>query len=273
MEINEALNLLNLHQDSTVSELDEKYRKLVSTSHPDKGGTEEKMQRLNVAKDVVAAYLQSKTALVPINAIKDIVLAANKGLVEYETKKENTKRAFTRILDINTNKPKRMKRMAAMFGGISAAAIFLGKDLPEKYLAEVGGGSDVAAMLIFTSLSIGVYAAVIWWFLDNKVKRIEQDTEDLEASLNDNVYYVDLIHQIFGDDAVGSWNKSQFENSLDEWAYEKANRSTSLARLIHDVGKSEISKLLIVKGAENNLLEKETKTENKRLSEMYSLSI
>lgn len=262
-----------MSQDGNLDELDKKYRALAAKSHPDRGGSDEKMQRINVAKVIVSAYYQTKTALVPVDTIKEIVLATNKGLAVYEEKKENSKRAFSRVLDINTSKPKKMKRMAASFGGISAGAIFLGKDIPEKYFASFGGGSKMAGMMIFAAITIGIYAAGFWWILDNKVKRIEQDTEDLETSLNDKVYYVDLIHQMFGEKSDGTWEKLEFEESIKEWAVAKEHRHTSLARLIRDAGSAEITSLLIAKGAENDMLKKETKTENKRIRETFSLNI
>ena len=79
-----------------------------------------------------------------------------------------------------------------------------------------------------------------------------------ETSLNDNVYYVDLIHQIFGDKAEGSWEKSAFENSLKEWADEKEYRHTSLSKLISGAGSAEIASLIIAKGLENDLLKKKS---------------
>lgn len=274
MRLDEALNLLGLKEESKAEDLDEKYRVLAASAHPDKGGSDEEMQRLNVARDIVSASYKSRSALIPIDAIKEIVIATNKGIAEYESKKGRSKLFTTRIVDINTSRPKKLRRMAALFGGVSAASIFLGKDIPREYFGYVEGvNPGIAPIVAVLFLSIAFYATVIWWFLDIKIKRIQQDTEDLEFGLNDKVYYVDLIHQILGGIVEKSWSKKQLEQSLQGWAAQEEYRSTTLARLINDAGPVDISNLILAKGIEIDVLRKETEAENKRLRELYSLNI
>ena len=60
MSVNEAFEMLEVPMDINEREADKKYRQLSLKYHPDKGGSVEDMQRLNVAKDIVDSYLDTE---------------------------------------------------------------------------------------------------------------------------------------------------------------------------------------------------------------------
>jgi hypothetical protein len=150
----------------------------------------------------------------------------------------------------------------------------LGKDIPEKFYEGLGGAApEYSAMFTVVGLGIGMYAAIFWWILDAKINRIEQETKDLENSLNDNVYLVDLIHQTLEGLAESNFDKDDLERGLERWSREKEYRYTSLSKLIRDAGEREIAQLMIAKGLESEILMSRKLTKNRRLKISFELNL
>jgi hypothetical protein len=274
MELSEALELFEFESKFSETDIDLKFKELAAKHHPDRGGNTEKMAKVNIAKAALSHSLNLGKSLVPIEAIKDIVIATNKGIAAYEEKREASKAAATRIVDIHTSQPKKLKKMATIFGGIAAAGVFLGKDIPEKFYEGLGGAApEYSAMFTVVGLGIGMYAAIFWWILDAKINRIEQETKDLENNLNDKVYLVDLIHQTLEGLAESSFDKDDLDRGLERWSHEKEYRYTSLSKLIRDAGERELSQLIIAKGLESEILMSRQVTKNKRLKVTFELNL
>ncbi len=274
MELKLALELFELDDGFSARDLEEKYKVLASKFHPDKGGCSTKMADINTAKDALSKKIEASKSLIPVEAIKDIVIATNKGMMEYEDKKEASRSASKRIVDIHTSRPKKLKKMATLFGSIAAAGVFLGKDIPEKFFEGMPGvGTEYSAMFTFAGLAIGMYAAVIWWILDNKINSIEQETSNLDNNLTDNAYYVDLIHQALGELANGSFERRDLEDMLNDWSRDKKHRYTALSKLIRTAGTEEIAQLILVKGIETEMLNKTKVNVGKRIRVKYELNL
>lgn len=60
MSVYDAASLLGISPDATIVQIKSAYRKLMLKHHPDKGGSAEYAAKLNMARDVMMAYVSSK---------------------------------------------------------------------------------------------------------------------------------------------------------------------------------------------------------------------
>lgn len=62
MSVHQAATLLGVPIDATVIQIKSAYRKLMLKHHPDKGGTAEYAAKLNIARDVMMAYVNKTSS-------------------------------------------------------------------------------------------------------------------------------------------------------------------------------------------------------------------
>lgn len=272
MNINEAFEILGLDDEASWEEIDTEYKRLRSSMHSDReGGNDKAMAELNVARDKLKRYVNESHTVVPVSAIKDIVLSTNTEIIERQEAKDYSNERFSKVLDITTSRIQERKQFSAVVGGISAAAIFLGKDVFEKVMSTSTAAEAFANEITLFLILIGAISGLYWWFLDNRVKKIELNLSELKANLSEHTFFVDLLHQLMEHELEQPWSKHLLKMRLEERSRE--NYGLSLSRLVREAGAEEISSLILAKGAENKLIKKTTKVERQRLKEEYELSL
>ena len=60
MSVHEAATILGISVDASIMQIKSAYRKLMLKHHPDKGGSAEYAAKLNIARDVMMAYVGKK---------------------------------------------------------------------------------------------------------------------------------------------------------------------------------------------------------------------
>lgn len=136
MDLNEALSIFEMKLDSSIEDIEKSYKKLAMKFHPDKGGTDEEMSKLNEAKAILEKELSSKN--VPA-VIKQFEIALREVNTAAQTQKNVEKRAAKLESDIHktaTNRLKSWRQVALFFTAISTICLFFGKDIPKELLSS-----------------------------------------------------------------------------------------------------------------------------------------
>lgn len=108
MDTSQAFEILGLAQTASEKEIDARHRELSLKCHPDTGGTEEKMKKLNQARDVALA--PENKMLIPLSAFKELI-ETNKNIMEAQQRQETTKKVVNNIILCYANKYKKIKDM------------------------------------------------------------------------------------------------------------------------------------------------------------------
>jgi len=136
MDYKKAFSLLGLPTDSSLDDVEKAYKKLVPESHPDKGGSDEKMTALNEARNFLREYFSGSNLPAIIQqfgiAVRDMnAIAINQRNIERKVEK-----ATEDVRKTATDRLKNWRQIAIVFATISAAAIFLGKDIPKDIISS-----------------------------------------------------------------------------------------------------------------------------------------
>ena len=170
MNLKKALRILGLQQPVSLDEIEEKHRQLAKNHHPHKSGDDEMMQELNVARDVIRASLNNQ-ALIPFSTVQDLIKASNSEIQQRQEIREDVTSITQQMKQTSFNKVKKLKDLIVLVGAVSVAVAFFGQDILPKELS--GTNSWYGIILLF----VGIYAAVTYWLLNERVRKCENDIE------------------------------------------------------------------------------------------------
>jgi len=271
MDTQTAFRILELLPSSSPDEIDLAYRRLARHRHPDAGGSEAAMAELNEAREVALTSKSRTTALVTLETIRDIVVASNQELAQRQELRAETAQIVERLKERATNRLRRYKDLSALFGGISAAALFLGKDLPAQYIRSLPLDERMAGIMSFMALSIAIYAGVTFWFLSDRIRRTEAGIEELKQALSIRSRYVNFLASLVPHDEP--WTLAQLERSIEAWDGSEEVRWQSWRSIAQIVGATAFAELLIAKGRELQLLQTSETILDGEFLERYSLRL
>ena len=129
MDFDAALTELDLELPTTADQIEERYKTLARTRHPDHGGTHESMSTLNKAREIALAGLELRKQLVP-QEVAGIVATTLTHLEEQRLLDVQIARRHEQLRLDSTNGLRRVRRTAVICGAILAAAIFFRQELP-----------------------------------------------------------------------------------------------------------------------------------------------
>jgi len=136
MDNESAYRILGLAPGATLSDVEASFRRAASDAHPDRGGTNERMGELIAARDLLFQTVSRETALIPLSAVHDLVLIAARESGNKAANENQAKDASAQIARDSTNRLRANRRLAAIAAAVSAASMFMIKELPlEKYSA------------------------------------------------------------------------------------------------------------------------------------------
>lgn len=269
MEVKKAFEILGLHESATESEIEASFRSLALARHPDRGGSDAEMQELNTARSVANSVARN-TAIIPISVVKDIVAATTNALTIRSEISRDIGVAVSQIKEKATGQLKQSRQMATLVGGVSAAALFLGKDLPEAFLGSLAG-PDMSAVFSIAFLFVGMIAAVMYWKITNEIDQMERSTDEFSAYLSSRPNYALFMdHVTQGSD---NWTHDELAEYLERRSFAGVLKERNWARLAYQIGSDVLARLLVSKGLELDLLKREEITDGRRLIERYSLAL
>lgn len=136
MDIDNAFKILGLNSSSAIEEVESAYKELALEKHPDKGGDPAEMAELSEARDVLREYLSSKSLPAVIKQFDLAVQNMNELARNQRNVEKKIERITKDIRETATVQLRKWRQFAIILAGISAAAIFIGKDLPKELLVS-----------------------------------------------------------------------------------------------------------------------------------------
>jgi hypothetical protein len=272
MDTRSAFGLLGLPLTASPEEIEDRFRELARERHPDVGGSGDAMGDLNSARDVALASLTTTTAVVPSSFLRDLVVASERNTVRQEHK-ERAHGLTRRITQVATSRLRSMRNQVAVLAGVSAAGLFLGKEIPAEVFGAISLSPRATGLLTLMAIVFGVTGACLSWFMQERIRRIEQDVQDLEHHLGFRSGYVDFLTEVWPFVDHGRWTVVDLERGIDSWSRELIEPYRKWRGVAHAVGPADFARLLIAKGQELGLLERKEDSDGRRLSESYSLQI
>ncbi len=273
-----AFEILGLPASATDADIEERYRELAREKHPDAGGSEDDMRQLNVARDVAKETVKPGP-LVPLEVARSLIMTTTRAIAERGEAREEAQRAIDAAKHSATSAVRRYKDMSLIFGGLSVAALFLGKDLPATYFEGMGASNEFTKGFILAALAIGMCAAVAYWQLFNRVTRIEQQVDDLRKSLSTRSGFATVWFDITDSSrSKEGWTLAELQDLVSGWAAHKRRdrqhrEGEDRKRLARLIGESDFIHLLLAKGKELELLKSNEAVEGRSLIERYSLQL
>jgi len=131
----EAISILEIEQYCSIEEVEKSYKGLASKHHPDKGGENDAMARINEARNFLVSHLSVNNLPSVFKQLELSVLNMNQIAQEKRVNEKKVERIEKDIKQSATSKLKSMKNTALVLAAISAGAFFLGKEIPKDLLS------------------------------------------------------------------------------------------------------------------------------------------
>lgn len=142
------------------------------------------------------------------------------------------------------------------------------KGLAYQYEQQKAKAKQFTLMWYLMTFGIGIYAGFGTFIFNQKIRRIEEELEELLEDLSFKSHYAQILRDLFEGDLKDSWGF----RDLFEAVSKNGRENKRLRPLLRGVGSKKITQLLINKGLESSsLIVKQGGREN-GYEETYSLS-
>ena len=236
MDTKQAFAVLGLDRQSSLEEIEERFRTLANQHHPDHGGEHESMAELNKARSVALRTLTLGTTLVPLEALNAAMTAVVMRQEERKILDRRVDNMRKQLYFRSTSKFRRNRRIAGMFIAIAAAAIFLSEKIPTNMLYQTISWEHLQTMESreresydsmraeegrrWTNLwnvmffGVAVVAGLAAWFFTSHIDRVNHDLEDLEEQTGTKTLLHLFLQQILGEKIRMKWTLGEIAESI-----------------------------------------------------------
>ncbi len=220
MNVEKALKILGLQHPTTLEEVEERFQQLAKENHPDKGGDNEKMQELNVARDVVRVSFNNQ-ALTAISVVTDLI-KKNAEIARKQEIREDLSDLTKVIKQIPQNQLIIFRNLSIIVTAIAAGLIFFGKDVLPK---------DFQYSVLFTIIgAVALFAAGV---VNEKVRRYGVQIDELKKFLSQKKRFLELISEILPEWKNSKWSFNDLEDAVYDWIRSKA-KSNIVEKKVRD---------------------------------------
>jgi len=279
----DAFEFLNLEQNATISEIEKRYWELANKYHPDKGGNDGQMAKLNQAKQICDQSNSSDRNLVPIEAVASIVQAIH----DKDEKKNAIQRriANTRanIRNKSTNRLHKYRLYSGIAAAISAGALFLLKDFPldalfsssishsaisaeELALRELEN-KRLSSLIGLTTANFAIYAGLFAGYCSFKIGNAESKIAAPEEQTSTKYQLFAILKVTLGSNVTNEWTA----NELSQAIAIQIDKLPEWKPLIRTIGADQFAQFLVDKGLDIELLTKSEQYENGDFYEFFSV--
>jgi len=254
MDEDKAFEKLDLTQTSSEDEILSRFRELSQRHHPDKGGNNDEMTELLIARDIALSSIRN-ISIIPISTVGDIVHDTIEVIDKKMERRESNRKLVHNIINHNTNHLRQMKNIASLTGLLSGALVFFSSEFLPLFSEMVG--NILYIRFIFTGFA-GI-SIIIYLMSSMKASTIEQTIEEINESLDDKSTCAELFNDIY---------KSQ-KKLLTELEIERIIESLR-PRGLYTIGKSYYTRLILSKGIIKGIINEHETVAGGRLSIQYS---
>ncbi|VTU30589.1 Small T antigen [Variovorax sp. PBL-H6] len=131
MDTAAARELLGVPPNATSTDIDDAFRRLASSAHPDRGGDHDAMANLLQAREVLLARSAS-TALVPLETARELARLALEQARVALTVDARVGEAKREIQMRSTNRMRALRMVLAIAATVFGAVVFLAKDINDR---------------------------------------------------------------------------------------------------------------------------------------------
>lgn len=266
MTLDDAYNILGIPIGSSRDEILEAYKRLVKKHHPDKGGTDEKMQELNSARDEALIFIDNnKIYSLAIAQVKDLLLSDRQKQEKKQERKDEVNQIYLR-LDSKKSRHQKIKEYTLYFGILAGFLTLLVSNVLPIYKQEVGEDQSKLITIIVLSYAFGI--GIIYLFLSTLESRIKDKIEELKEILEGRQRIINLLTEIFGENIpTNTFTETEFEKHVDKWVYDNTSEIDKksnaepfyidqhpIIKIVRKVGKYEFRRLLLLKAQDKEII-------------------
>ncbi|MCK4796102.1 MAG: J domain-containing protein [Spirochaetes bacterium] len=232
MDEDKAFEKLDLPQTASEDEIVSRFRELSLFHHPDKGGNNDEMAELLVAKDIALSSIRN-ISLIPISSVANILNNKIEVIDKRMEQRESNERLIRKIINHKTNNLREMKKIVSLTGLFSGAFVFISGDFLPLF-------SEMAVNSLYIKYFFTIFAGIstLFYLISSmKVSSIEQTIEEINESLDDKSKCAELFDDVY---------KSQ-KKFLTKSEIERIIENLS-PREVYTVGTSYYTSLILSKG-------------------------
>lgn len=278
MDYQQAFKILNLPTNSNEEKIVSRYKELAKENHPDKGGSDEPMSNILMAKDIALAY-SNKKQLVPIDVTRDII---TKELIEYQNTFKDLEKTEQQITRRYVSRYKRYKNFAGIFGVFTGGFAFVNTIYSNEFFPIELTQLHKTSLFILAFV-MGLY----YWIFSSMAETINNHIIEVLDEFDDKEIYINEVDKIIPPekrhgftkreliDMIGSWSGNSAKGHIEPlFMFPFLSHSWSIKKLARNIGPKDFSKILILKGLKNDVLEeKEISDDQGYLSLNYVLKL
>ena len=191
MDKDKAFEKLDLPQTASEDEILSQFRELSLRHHPDKGGNNDEMTELLVARDIALSSIRN-ISIIPISTVGDIVHDTIEVISNRMEQRESNGRLVHQIINNKTNNLREMKKIVSLTGLISGALVFFSSDFLPLFSGMAGIDN-----IRYISTTVAGISIITYLISSMKVNSIEQTIEEINESLDDKSTCAELFNDIY----------------------------------------------------------------------------
>jgi hypothetical protein len=234
MELQQARRLLGLADDATREDIESRFRLLAASTHPDKGGTDVEMAKLLEARDALLRGLEKSSMLVPVDILQGELQRVSAGIDKRREIDAKTEAFHSNLKKASTNKLRMYRNISIILGALAAAALFLGKEVPQELLPikserQIDAASpdedkeilrhineeiratneQLKRIWLIATFGVAIYAGAAAWLFVYRIERVEENLRELEDELSIKTKLYAILSESLGQSCMtdGLWSK------------------------------------------------------------------
>ena len=182
------------------------------------------MQRLEEARD---AALAPSGALIPVNQVKDLILATQEPLqrqIERQERKAEREATFKQVVRVQTGRLKQAQRERVAFAGLAAGAAAISQVIRAVPVGSGSTGSIIASGLLASFGLLAAMFALMAWRASQHVRFIEEFVEDANDTLSSRPTFVATVREFTAESDTDKWTTEDLIELIDGWSSARTNR-------------------------------------------------
>lgn len=224
----QALAILGLEQGASGGEIEARFRRLASETHPDHGGSPESFARVVAARDRLKAnesgsdLVRTEGGPLAPSQMSTALLAMEKERNADVQRQERSERITKGLVRAEVSRLTRSKRRASFLAwlGGGAGALTLALRATDSTAESYLEFSWIAPVIIM-SILVSVTCAIGSFAVSDQISRIEQAIEDTAEAMTDRSIFLDLMYEMIDSAGIAdrnAWTSSELVRAVGRWS-------------------------------------------------------
>ncbi|MEA3204401.1 MAG: DnaJ domain [Thermoplasmata archaeon] len=203
LEVSDAFNQLGLPISASREQIEEKFRVLCLTTHPDKGGSSEAFHDLQQARETAISHIDRNVQLVPISVVKDII--SSMGIVPSE-RKEAVKTELNRITRLRLTRYRRLQRNLLILASLSGLVSFL-----YSKFSPFPNSAYPSTLISLMFLAVAASLILLREMTRSSIVAYEEAVADFDDVFADKQNFYQIMGALLGNNVRGEFSSGNLE--------------------------------------------------------------